>query len=861
MSEINKTIQLSNDVDLNYPEIITSVASLNFTGVEVDDISASQSFILSGINMVGNLIISAPSNFIINTDNSNTNMSLLTIGNVGGIIPNTTIYVKFLPTDDMNYAGDITFTSTNMVPQILSLTGAPIALLSTTFGTVVQQLLLKPVGNLFLDKTGNGFDVDIINNDIALSKGFPYKSNALIAQKIANYGLIPDDNNFWFTAGVPNQIPVVSFFQNINYGNKIFCRHSAQQLDINGVETFEPRVSEIVTYFTALTGPNLTAANSYFGVPAIDGVAKWIDPVNGVDTNAGTQAAPYKLHSKVNGLTLTEGILAYVKTGTVAPIAWNKNYQIKTLGFTKILNSVSGRGIDYDPAGTLSQELNGYYIDMANFATSVGINCNSTVHPLTIKKFKIINATNSAIESVPFSTVLFSIDECVINNTNSKGVYSNKNLNITNSLINSSSFCLYKDGVNQTTINIINSKIINAGTPFRLYYLVNLTMTGGLLEWQSLAMMSVNASSGGERNYNGVNIKYTGTTVGGFITTESQSVTKLDIRNSKLECPNMSGFIGAQDINGVFNFINNIMYKTDPATIFAISVYQKNYSNRNTVVNISNNMIRSDAPISNGALTIGQDPHPYPNKITGVVEKNHFMHMNDSTAHGFIVLYENSGVTVRHNKINGLPVNGFKAHGDSYILNKWNYNLQLNAPMLAKGVTYGNFYNNTVVVNQYMPDSANLVSISSNALPGPLVNSTNCEFKNNIIAYTGIGGNMGMIRLDHPNNQINYNIYYNKNYPCKFIYVGVEKTFAEWQALGFDVNSVVLTDAEYNAMFEDTTNDNYAIKQSFTWPIVGVNTGATTGLDRTTTWGGSASTPNVVTKEQPVNWNIGAYIK
>lgn len=45
------------------------------------------------------------------------------------------------------------------------------------------------------------------------------------------------------------------------------------------------------------------------------------------------------------------------------------------------------------------------------------------------------------------------------------------------------------------------------------------------------------------------------------------------------------------------------------------------------------------------------------------------------------------------------------------------------------------------------------------------------------------------------------------------------------------------------------------------FPIVGFNTGNTTGLDKDTTWGNNLITPNVVTKEQPTIWNIGAYIQ
>lgn len=730
----------------------------------------------------------------------------------------------------------------------------------TVFGSVVQWLDGTITGNEFIDKSGNGYNVDIINNDITV-KGLPYKSKALIAQKIANYGLIPDPNNFWFTAGVPNQIPVTCLFQNVDYLNQTFCRHSSRILNAAGIEVSEPKVVEIVTYASALTSTNLVAANSYFDVPAIDTNGKWINPVNGNDTTGnGTQALPYKLHSKVNSLTLAEGTLVYVMTGTIVPVAWQKNYQLKTIGFTKIVSSSPARGIDYDPAGTLNQELSGYFIDMNNVANGVGINCNSPNHPLTLKKFTIKNSVVAAIQSSTYSTQDLNIEECIIDNSNFYGIYANKTLNISDSVINSSSYCIYKDSTSSTDITLTNSKIKHASTPLRLYNLVNFKMIGGSLEWGSYALVSSNSASAGERIFNNVNIKYTGITTGGYFVTENLNITKLEIKDCILECPNMQGAISVLDVNGDFNFINNIAYKEDNSG-FNIAVFQKNFSNRTTNVNISGSVVRSDNPFNSALLTIGQDPHPNPNKITGVVEGNNFIHLNDITAHGFIVLYENAGITVQHNRIEGLPVNGFKAHGDSYINNIWKYMLHINAPLLAKSIDYGIYYNNTIVLNQYMPYSASLISCVNNAIPGPTADATNCEFKNHLIVYTGDGGQMNMVKLDHPNNQFDYNIYYNKHYPCVFLYLGVPKTFAQWQALGYDTNSVVLTDAQYEAMFTDPDNLDFSIKEDFVWPINGANTGHATGLDRSTYWGSCKATTKKILKQQPTNYNIGAYIQ
>jgi len=143
-------------------------------------------------------------------------------------------------------------------------TGGPFS-----FGTLVQYFDGTIVGNELLDISGNGYNLDIIGNDLSpLYSGLPYKSTALVAQKIANYGLIPDNNNFWFdSGGVPNQIPIHCLFQNIDYNNQTFCLHEPQVLDANGFETTSAKVLKICTYSAPLTGANLTFADDYFDTP------------------------------------------------------------------------------------------------------------------------------------------------------------------------------------------------------------------------------------------------------------------------------------------------------------------------------------------------------------------------------------------------------------------------------------------------------------------------------------------------------------------------------------------------------------------------------------------------------------------
>jgi len=162
-------------------------------------------------------------------------------------------------------------------------------------GTIVDVAGSK----YFVDKKG-GANVLITGYDFPAGwvKGFPYKSAATI--------------DIFGQTGVP----VVSLFQNFDYGNQYFTRHVAQVVDGNGVETSEAYVADIVAYSEALTGDDLTAANTYYGVPAeIVTAVRWVDPVNGLDTNpVGTKVAPWKTINKASASS-TAGDTIYVKSG------------------------------------------------------------------------------------------------------------------------------------------------------------------------------------------------------------------------------------------------------------------------------------------------------------------------------------------------------------------------------------------------------------------------------------------------------------------------------------------------------------------------------------------------------------------
>ena len=84
---------------------------------------------------------------------------------------------------------------------------------------ILNGIIITIGGNkYFKDKTNNGrnFLITGYDFDSTWTIGMPYKSAATISAPAADATLIAADiNSFLYTAGTPNQIPVVSLFQDI----------------------------------------------------------------------------------------------------------------------------------------------------------------------------------------------------------------------------------------------------------------------------------------------------------------------------------------------------------------------------------------------------------------------------------------------------------------------------------------------------------------------------------------------------------------------------------------------------------------------------------------------------------------------
>lgn len=88
-------------------------SSLTYADTRKDDYSTAQTYSVSGQYLIGNIVITVPSGFIINQDGSTTDTSPITLVQVSGSVVPTTIYVRFHPLLVQPYSDNVTHTTTS----------------------------------------------------------------------------------------------------------------------------------------------------------------------------------------------------------------------------------------------------------------------------------------------------------------------------------------------------------------------------------------------------------------------------------------------------------------------------------------------------------------------------------------------------------------------------------------------------------------------------------------------------------------------------------------------------------------------------------------------------------------------------
>jgi hypothetical protein len=228
-----------------------------------------------------------------------------------------------------------------------------------------------------------------------------------------------------------------------------------------------------------------------------------------------------------------------------------------------------------------------------------------------------------------------------------------------------------------------------------------------------------------------------------------------------------------------------------------------------------------------------------------------------SITHGIFTGFQ-SNVVIKWNYVEKTPMSIIrKANGYTDTEGGVTYNIIKNpyaTGIVCKGMGGVRIYNNTFYSNQPYYSNANtgtwrgLIDIYSNPELGGA--STGIKIKNNIF-YTVY--KIANIKIDDAacltGLEVDYNVYYCEAGAPVFNYLGASKTFAQWQALGYDLHSVVM-----NPNFNNTTDLTPVPKLE-----LGTNLGTAyqTGLSTTTTWTVGVSP---TTADQGTTWQVGARV-
>ena len=712
-------------------------------------------------------------------------------------------------------------------------------------------------GDEFVDITGHGRNFTITGKDFADDwvSGFPYKSAATISAPVGDATLIANDvNNFLYdTAGDPNEIPVVSFFQNIDYENKIFARHVAQTVDGNGVETYEPRVAEIVMYGDILTGTDLTTANTYYSVPteAVTNV-KWVTKDGDDDTGDGTKALPWLTQTKANASGTTDDTI-YSKTGVYSYATWLyifKRLTWKALGCVELDHDAYGWLCYSDITGTLIER---FIVKGRDAAENIFYLTGSS----TINKCKSYNTTGYALW-IPGTATGISND-CVI-----LGKLLNENsLTFNGSFLNGQ---IYNRTVGKLiTLNNCRADYNSAGNYF---------LNGG-----------AGATQGGNALILGGDYNVINSSIFIYIGLKS---TSIDIQYADFKVTALSGSVvgGLSDVACDLAFKRNTVTSNGAGAIISTNglmnsevennVIQQNTGNTGiqiarttagatSTVLINNNVLNQVLATSYGIMAGNEGTSAGDDLISDITITNNIIKGAfyydigaAAAAHGILVGFQTNPVNIKYNNIAGshfaAAIKNDAGDCSNTIIQSNIFTNNLNYGIVGAGAENFSILNNTLVNNA--TEIYLYANIGANGADGITI-------KNNIIIGETSASLINWDANSGTGHTIDYNIYYSP-LATPFIVAGVAKTWAEWQALGYDEHSVMLGSlAEAKALFTDYDNGDYSLIDG----SAAIGTGETLaaayddGLDASADWGDATTVPTVVTKQQTGSWDIGAYIK
>lgn len=464
------------------PTITSSTSSLTGFGYTVGGSSTAQSFTVSGVNMTAGILVTAPANFEVSSDNS-TFVSSYTVG-AAGTISGTLVYVRAIAgLNAATYSGNVTLTSAGADTKNVSVNAVVVGpIISTSVNTITglnYGIGNGPSAEKSFTVTSSNLSSDITitaptNFEVSLSSGTGFGSSVTVVQNtsnvpvyvrlIAGLGLnsYSGDISLASTGAATINVavsgtvgsPIINLTRvaivistHENYGVAPAYQHSTA---VSGSYlTNDITVTCPSTYVMSTTTGVFTPGTTSLTIPVVNG-------------SPATTTVYYQLAAGLNGdiyqgnttftsgsITNTAALTAYVDGGS------------RIMGTdinTKIISSISGLNAYLDIAPTIEKYL---------IITGSGLTSDVTITPSA--EFEISLTSGSGFSSIPLTVTPNS------GSVSATGIYVRlKNgfslgpvtgtLTLTATNANTRAISLSGTVTNQPTINTSSSSLVGFST-------------------------------------------------------------------------------------------------------------------------------------------------------------------------------------------------------------------------------------------------------------------------------------------------------------------------------------------------------------------------------------------------------------
>ena len=176
------------------PTITSTASSLTSFGYTVGGSSTAQSFTVSGVNMTAGILVTAPANFEVSSDNS-TFVSSYTLG-AAGTISGTLVYVRAISgLNAATYSGNVTLTSAGADQKNVSVNAVVVGpIISTSVSTLTglnYGIGNGPSAEKSFTVTSSNLSADVTltapaNFEVSLSSGTGFGSSVTVTQNTTN---------------------------------------------------------------------------------------------------------------------------------------------------------------------------------------------------------------------------------------------------------------------------------------------------------------------------------------------------------------------------------------------------------------------------------------------------------------------------------------------------------------------------------------------------------------------------------------------------------------------------------------------------------------------------------------------------